>query len=950
MKIKERRVFRQTIAMVMLIGGLVANTNAQVVANGDFSLETLGTVKTVSGPGAVSAAFNNWRIFANNATNGTTFRGTVVSNPSSAGNLAMKLDYNQPTGGSKPSNYTFYQDSSSRLSATYGKVYEISFDAAFVGGSSNLLVYLPEYTNSAFTGSQVMKTITITNTALQTFSFHWSPASASNGFSLAVSLNFKPLLVGSATNASFILDNVQFTEFEVPGWLDPIFSSDMVLQRNEPVHIYGAGPGIEGDTMVVAFGGQTKTTTVANGAWEVWLDPMDANTQGQTLSVSRNGNVVASCTNILVGDVWVLGGQSNMANPIKNYSTLIPMIHAANQPLIRLSYVDYPAQSPQQTKVPQPFREVPVMRHWKWYPCVYPGADIEAKALMEDFSPAGYFFGTNLVAHTQVPVGLVMACRGATKAQWWTPMDTLTQYPELDVYVKQNDKNSSYLYNSVIYPIRKFTIRGVLWYQGEGDNPLPKEYGLLFPRMIQSWREAWGKNMPFIFASLSSYKWPTDSWAYLRESQAKGLSQPDTGMIMTYDVGDYPNIHPEDKITVGYRFYMKAREVAYGESLVSSGPVLDHLTVDGNLATVHFTNMGSGLETRTVSMPKNAARTEFYTAGSNTLAGFTLCGPDWIFHPAQAVISGTDSVVLQSAAVDEPIAVRYAWATFALANLFNREGFPAEPFRTDTFPVPRFTLAAPTSLLTNGSFESQPLGTTKSIGSSAVVDTTTFTAWRVFSVGSPAVSNFTATIIDNATDGNLAMRLDLINTGGGTGLDHGLDNANARIPVTVGAYYNISFDAAWISGATNLVFGMAEFDAAGVFTGKSTSTNLVVSDTNYQNFSFMHWTPISPATAKVSLAFRQRNSGTLTSSSMSFDNVRVTSAGTSQSTDVSISNSTATISFEGNPGYVYVTQRSTNLLDWVNIATNQAPDIRSFSITDEIDSQTAAFYRLWQPW
>ena len=470
--------------------------------------------------------------------------------------------------------------------------------------------------------------------------------------------------------------------------LDPIFTDDMVLQRDEKVRIYGSG-SIESDTVTVSFGGQTRTATVQNGLWEVWLDPMKANATGQTLTIKSKE--MLALKNILVGDVWVLGGQSNMMTGFKHFPTLAPMIKTANQPLIRVSYVDFPAVSPQKSGEPQEVRETPVMRYAKWYPCVYSGAGMEARSMLDEYSPPGYFFATNLIAHTQVPVGLVMACLGGTKAQWWTPMSTLEKYPELDSYVDEQDPNTSYLYNSVIHPIRRFTIRGVLWYQGEGDNPLPEEYGLLFPRTIQSWREAWGKTMPFIFASLSSFAWPTDSWAYLRESQAKGLSQPDTGMIMTYDAGDYANIHPEDKLTVGYRFYMKAREVAYGEKIIASGPVFDHLTLDGAKAVVHFKNTGGGLVTCDVSMPKNKERTEFYTLSADKLEGFTVCGADGVFHPAEAVISGKNTVVVQSANVKEPVAVRYGWATFVLANLYNRDGFPAEVFRTDTFPVPQFT-------------------------------------------------------------------------------------------------------------------------------------------------------------------------------------------------------------------------------------------------------------------
>jgi hypothetical protein len=258
-------------------------------------------------------------------------------------------------------------------------------------------------------------------------------------------------------------------------------------------------------------------------------------------------------------------------------------------------------------------------------------------------------------------------------------------------------------------------------------------------------------------------------------------------------------------------------------------------------------------------------------------------------------------------------------------------------------------------LLANGSFEAQPALTTKSISSSAggAVDTTTFTGWRVFSVGSPSVSNVTATIITNATDGHLAMRLSLTNTGGGTGLDHGLDNDNSRVPVGFGSHYNISFDAAFISGASNLLLTVAEYDTNTVFNSKQIGIKFVVSNTNYQRYSLTHWTPLTNTTAWATVAFRQSSSGTITYSVMSFDNVRFTAAETIQATAIAVTGTTATLSFAGTPGCAYVLQCSTNLLSWVNIATNLAPANGRFSMTDDVSGRMSVpqvlFYRLWQP-
>lgn len=469
--------------------------------------------------------------------------------------------------------------------------------------------------------------------------------------------------------------------------LNHLFTDDMVLQRNKPVRIYGAAD-TKDESITVSFGNQTKKTEARDGFWDVWLEPMEADEKGQTLTVEGAGTSV-SIENILVGDVWLLTGQSNMARPFKAYAGLAPIVREADHPQIRIAYVD-PPERPRVTKESQPLLEEPVLRHTKWYPCVYEGAEEEARKLLNDLSPPGYFFATNLMDRIDVPIGLVMACRGATKALWWTPEGVPEQFPELQRYVDEDDPDASYLYNAVIHPVRKFTVRGILWYQGEGDNALPEEYGALFPHMIDAWRRALDEKVPFLFASLSSYGFQTESWPYVRESQAKALTLPKTGMIMTYDVGDYADIHPADKQTVGYRFYMKAREVVYGEDIISSGPVYDHFSVNGDQAVVSFRNVGGGLVTKEVSMPKNREKTEFITVEADQLAGFEVCGPDRVFYPADAEIRGKDTVIVRNENVNSPVAVRYAWASFALANLFNKEGFPAEVFRTDHFPVPRY--------------------------------------------------------------------------------------------------------------------------------------------------------------------------------------------------------------------------------------------------------------------
>ena len=868
---KQRTIRIAVAALLALAGGFSARVNAQAIANGSFESQPAGTTKSIgsSAGGTVdTTTFTGWRVFSVGSPSVANFTATIITNHTD-GNLAMRLSLTN-TGGAGGLDHGL-DNANAMVPVTFGAHYNISFDATYISGSTNLAFSVTEF--NAATGYTGITTtnLVVSNPHYQTYTLlHWTPVSNTTA---KVVFDFRQQNAGAVTYSVMSFDQVQFTPSEV--FLDPIFTDNMVLQRDEPVRIYGSGNSA-GNSVTVSFGGQAKTTTVSNGVWEVWLDPMPANALGQTLTI--NGGAAITCNNILVGDVWVLGGQSNMMTGFKNFPMLVPLIQAANQPLIRLSYVDWPAQSPQQTGVPQAIVETPTLRHAKWYPCVYPGATAEAQALLNEYSPGGYFFATNLVAHTQVPVGLVMACLGATRAQYWTPMSTLTQYPELQSYLERNDPNTSYLYNSVINPIRKFSLRGVLWYQGEGDNDRPTEYSLLFPRLIQSWRQAWGQALPFIFASLSSYVWPTDSWAYLREAQTKGLSQTNTGMIMTYDIGDYADIHPVDKWDVGYRFYMKARAVAYGENLISSGPVYSQMAIAGGQATLSFTNVGSGLVTRTVSMPANTTRTVFYTASSNTLSGFTMCGSDRVFYPATAVISGTNTVVVQSASVPNPIAVRYAWATFTLANLFNQAGFPSEPCRTDSFPVPRF-VAPGYGSFTNWSFEAEPAGTTVT-SPPDVVDSWTFTGWRLFDVDSSNVS-FSATIIPNASAGSHAIRLYINNKSGGG--NYGLDqwDPGMHTPVHYGTNYLVSIDAAWIAGVTanNLRLYVTEHTNTGAFIGTSETLGVVsVSASGYTTYSFV-WTPQNPGTTEIGFGFNPM-AGAMGTTAVSIDNVRLTDAST----------------------------------------------------------------------
>jgi len=244
-------------------------------------------------------------------------------------------------------------------------------------------------------------------------------------------------------------------------------------------------------------------------------------------------------------------------------------------------------------------------------------------------------------------------------------------------------------------------VKGAIWYQGEANSSRAEQYRTLFPALITSWREQWGiGDFPFLFVQLAAYHQyqpePTDdAWPRLREAQALTLALPATGMAVAIDVGKQRDIHPPDKVTVAARLAAQALRVAYGRDLVAAGPTFAGMRVEGDQAVLEFTNTGGGLVTREVDTDG------LHTAGgltlhapATTLVGFTICGPDRQFHQAEATIT-EGRVVVRSPAVSAPMAVRYAWANFPLCNLFNAEGFPAVPFRTDDFALAEPAAAKP---------------------------------------------------------------------------------------------------------------------------------------------------------------------------------------------------------------------------------------------------------------
>lgn len=429
-----------------------------------------------------------------------------------------------------------------------------------------------------------------------------------------------------------------------------LFTDNMVLQRDAVIPVWGAAD--PGEKVTVALGDQRVETVAApDGNWRADLKPQRA---GGPYTLAISGNNQIELKNVLVGEVWICSGQSNMQWDIHASADPAATIAASANPQIRLFTV------PRQGK-PQPQTDV----EGAWAEC--------GPQTVGGFSAVAYHFGAALQKQFNVPIGLISTNVGGTAAQRWTAKEVLETTPELAVYAQQN--NASDLYNAMIAPLVPFAIRGAIWYQGESNAGEAHRYRTLFPAMIKNWRDVWKQgDFPFLFVQLAPFmdkkSEPEDSnWAELREAQLMTLSKsPNTGMAVITDLGDEKDIHPKQKKPVGERLALAARAIAYGEKVEHSGPVFESMTVNGDRAVLRFKHLGGGLELR-----------------GEKLTGFTIAGEDKKFKNAEAKIEG-DTVVVHSSDVPNPVAVRFGWANFPQVNLWNKDGLPATPFRTDNWP------------------------------------------------------------------------------------------------------------------------------------------------------------------------------------------------------------------------------------------------------------------------
>lgn len=461
--------------------------------------------------------------------------------------------------------------------------------------------------------------------------------------------------------------------------LPRILGSGMVLQRGLPVPVWGWAAA--GEKVSVSFAGQTKTSKAGDdGKWMVKLDPLKANKKAASLTVTGNNKI--SLDNVLVGEVWICSGQSNMEWSLGGTMKAKEEVAAADHPQIRLFNV------PGHTTSPVPNEKA--ARPGSWQACTPNSA--------RGFSAVGYFFGRRLQKDLEVPVGLVGSNWGGTRIEPWTTLAGFESVPELSKIANQvknykaNTKvgggSPSAIYNSMVHPLAPFAMRGGIWYQGESNGGEGITYYQKKHALVNGWRKVFqNKNLAFYWVQLANFRNENpnpaggDGWAKIREAQTKALDIPGTGMAVITDIGAANDIHPRNKQDVGWRLAQWALHQTYGKKdMVPAGPLYKSQKVEGSAIRLSFNYVGKGLM---VGKKTGLEPTEEVKNGK--LEHFAIAGEDKKWSWAEATIDG-DTVVVKSADVPKPIAVRYGYTMNpAKANLYNKEGIPASPFRTDSW-------------------------------------------------------------------------------------------------------------------------------------------------------------------------------------------------------------------------------------------------------------------------
>jgi len=456
---------------------------------------------------------------------------------------------------------------------------------------------------------------------------------------------------------TFSISLCTFSSLSARVRLPALFSDHMVLQQSQNVVFWGWSDPNAIITISCSWENEVHQVNADNRAH--WKTLVKTPTAGgpYTISISERNTIVLH--HVMIGEVWLCSGQSNMEwTPTSGIDNKEQEIENSNNPLIHHIRIpkgssDHPQENVDAT----------------WEVC--------SPESMPHFSAVAYFFAKELTERLKVPVGIIHSSWGGSAAEAWTPKNLIEADPEFSKWREVFPENYQWpylpgtTYNAMIYPLAPFRIAGVLWYQGESNTSNALVYRRLFPAMIGSWREAWGYEFPFYFVQIAPFNYGRPlQGSLVQEAQLKTLEvSNNTGIVVTTDIGNVQDIHPKNKQDVGKRLALWALGKNYNQSLIYSGPLYKSMNKENNKIIVEFNHTGEGL------MLKGNKPDLYKIAGENRQ-----------FVEAHVEIEG-DKLVFSNENIPDPVAVRYAFTNIAEGNLYNKEGLPASPFRTDDWPI-----------------------------------------------------------------------------------------------------------------------------------------------------------------------------------------------------------------------------------------------------------------------
>ena len=440
--------------------------------------------------------------------------------------------------------------------------------------------------------------------------------------------------------------------------LPAVLSSGMVLQQNDSVTLWGWSQPAEKIFITTGWNNHTDSVIADNGA--NWKTKIETPAAGGPYSILFKGNNSIELKDVLIGEVWICSGQSNME---MNEQWGLPDV-----------------RSDLATCENRNIRFFTIPKATSYYPqgdCNAQWVSCDSNTL-KPFSAVGYFFGKKLNKELNVPIGLINASWGGTPAEVWTPAEQVNNDAELKA---SNEKLENHpwwphrpgaTFNGMIAPVTNYSIAGAIWYQGEGNTAAPSTYSHLLNTLIDAWRKAWNKNLPFYYVQIAPFTYGTTNQGNLiREQQTKSLQHDNVGMAVVTDlVDDTADIHPKNKHDVGYRLANWALAQTYHKTVTAyKSPFYKNIEIKKDKAVISFDNVPNGLK-----------------AKDKKIRALEIAGDDKIFYPAEGKID-SDKLIVWNKAVKQPVAVRFSFSNAAVGNLFSKEGLPVCPFRTDDWEV-----------------------------------------------------------------------------------------------------------------------------------------------------------------------------------------------------------------------------------------------------------------------